>query len=159
MTRRRPIVFLDIDGVLNDTRTSPAEQFSPWAADAERLSVQWFEPAMVARLNEITTRAGASIVVHSSWRRIFDIDQMRRIFERVGITAAVDALTEGGDRAGSIRAWLASAGHHVEPIPFVVLDDIDMRREDVIGAAQVVVCDGMTDEHVGEALALLLEAA
>jgi hypothetical protein len=51
------VVFLDIDGVLNCTKTKNPRKF-PYVVD----------PKLLARLNRLLERTAAKVVLSSSWR-------------------------------------------------------------------------------------------
>jgi hypothetical protein len=115
------IVFLDIDGVLNDSSFNPA---------AESSSLQ---APLVARLNRILRATGAKVVLSSSWRYLI-LDRAMTIqgFEYllrthgldrgclIGHTGADEVEETGGDRARQIRRWLAG---NQAVTAWVVLDD------------------------------------
>lgn len=128
----RPIVFLDIDGVIKPLM---------WGAA---------DPAMVAALNRITDTTGAAIVVHSSWRYHFDLDELRTRLAEMGVTGEVfdacdtprherrfssiefppGALAEwmagaptDHERAVAIWRWLRDNPAHDPGGRFVILDD------------------------------------
>lgn len=71
MSEPRPILFLDIDGVLNSVEVAKAVGrfgFPPGVdTPATRDNLAWC-PMMVARLRRIVARTGCGIVIMSSWR-------------------------------------------------------------------------------------------
>jgi hypothetical protein len=74
------IVFLDIDGVLNSdlwdmTKTNKADDFPN----------DQFDPKAVALFNDLIKTIDAQIVLTSTWRLIYDIEQINTIFKQVGI--------------------------------------------------------------------------
>ncbi len=119
------VVFLDIDGVLNkitDPRT--------------------FLPSCVEALNLITDTTGAVIVLHSTWRYAFTLEQMQEYLVNAGVTGSLidmasvpdfEKLDSGilvfpegtsphkHERPGSIQMWLDHHPGEVES--FVILDD------------------------------------
>jgi len=134
------VVFLDIDGVLNQG-----------FGDAH--------PSMVRNLNRVTRRAGACIVVHSSWRYLHRLEGLKTILKGWGVKGEVldtTPIPEGAqvkfsgvilisneaysaftqalpeefrqredkwnfERAASIQNWLNASGQDVSG--FVILDD------------------------------------
>jgi hypothetical protein len=147
-----PIIFLDIDGVLNRTI----------AATHIRL-----EEELVERLRAITAPTGASIVLTTFWRE-FDA-YIAYILGRHGIRSKIVGRTPGlassrrrdsdpdfDSRSAEILAWLAE---HASPgfKTFVVIDD----RDDAgLGSLRphFVQTDpdaGLTDNDVEHALAIL----
>lgn len=75
------IIFLDIDGVLNcQSWYKQAQQFK---GEANKFH---FAPYLVENLNRITDETGAKIVLSSTWRKGKTLEQLRDLFEEVGIT-------------------------------------------------------------------------
>ena len=105
------IIFLDMDGVVNNPRESRGRTLSTKAVEL---------------LNKLTEISGANIVISSSWRftapLIVIIDKLKeygfRYPERViGCTA----LLENRCRGDEIKLWLKQ----VPVESFVILDDCD----------------------------------
>jgi hypothetical protein len=141
-------VFLDIDGVLNQG-AGPGT------------------PELVARLNEITDRTGAVIVVHSSWRWQYDAHQLHTFLTSWGVTGNVfDAckkpedlridkkmpMSSRRDRPLAIQNWLDDHPGLVRQ--FVILDDSPNLGQ-FIGTPSFIRTEqrvGLTDEHVDRAV-------
>ena len=164
------IVFLDIDGVLN----SP-DWFGHWppknetaaGIDVRGLALvadTYLDPVAVQRLNRLAGKA--EIVISSSWRHGFTVDQIRWMLERRGfrgtIAGATPALHQG--RGHEIRAWLEQNEDPDSPRPFCVVDDYCGDMDEVEGHT-VETTDrsrplgpritGLLDEHVEQILTLL----
>lgn len=159
----RPLIFLDIDGVLNKhgyNRCSDVESST-------------LEPEAVARLNRIIRESDAEIVLSSAWRymvhggamtlggfeyllRTHGVAAKGRL---IGLTATDEAIPNRGQQ---ITEWLNAHGWER---PYVVLDDggstgpdnwSDLGIEEA--KLNVVWCDGekgMGDDHVRRALCVL----
>lgn len=153
------VVFLDIDGVLNDTKhlrqvqerhnTKRILPITEWDAR------EHIDPARVARLNALLDRTCAVCVLSSSWRK------------RPGTAATLEALREHGfmgvvigetpskmsyvPRHREIKWWLE---RHGVPHRMVILDD---DQEAGVGLTDhyVFVPDGLEDEHVQKAVRML----
>jgi hypothetical protein len=148
------VIFLDIDGVLNNDQTfgmlehqhralgehAPCECFSPR---------NMFELHLVARLNEIVRRTSAQVVISSSWRKLVDLGGIAEILALRGFMGEVVGETpdlvndpvwlerfrfrtgaplefERVERGHEIWEWLTL---HPEVTHFVILDDCsDMAR-------------------------------
>lgn len=149
----QPIVFLDVDGVLNsaawfDTR-GPRPPDRP-------LFDHNIDPATVTRLNRLCSATNAGIVVSSTWRFGATVAELRLDFQRVGCTAPIIGKTPErgrGPRCDEIALWLV---RRVLPLPaFVILDDdADM----FVLTPRLVRIDhavGLTDADVERAIALL----
>jgi hypothetical protein len=103
------IIFSDIDGVLNTSRTPNPRKF-PYVAD----------PKLVARLHAVLERTGAQIVLTSTWR-----------YDPAGLFSArhwgipfIDITPDlpKEPRSNEILAWLRD---HPGVTRFAVLDDED----------------------------------
>lgn len=165
------IVFLDIDGVINDFGGGPT-----------------FDKAMVGRLNEITDASGAKIVIHSSWRYAYSLEQLQKRLAGAGVTGEIidvapspvhsrklsgiyvpevsyetfcEGTGETDERAVAIRRWMMENG---TPEAFVILDDMRalgtfMDTPHFINTVTERggrwAHNGLTDKHVVQALGVL----
>jgi hypothetical protein len=109
------VVFLDIDGVLNCTKTKNPRKF-PYVID----------PKLLARLNGLLDRTGAKAVLSSSWR-----------LDPIGIMAAkhwgvpfIDICPDlpGRPRSEEILGWIAA---NPTASRFAVIDDEDDNLDDL----------------------------
>jgi len=109
MNVTRRVIFLDIDGVL-----APIRQWDRYGD---------LEPACIDVLNEIVVRAGADVVVSSTWRYGKTVAELQEMLEAAGFTGSVVDKTpvgeSGADRGDEIAAWLAE--HAVGG--YVIIDD------------------------------------
>lgn len=154
----RRIVFLDIDGVLNSAEYRDSDR------RPERGGVIGLDPLAVARLNAITDRTGADIVVTSTKRIGKRAADMRGLLMRAGVRGVVLGVTPvlpggQGTRAREIDAWLTTWTRIRGPFAVVVLDDsvADVSSLPHIAARVVGTTweHGLLDEHVERAVALL----
>lgn len=135
-----PIVFLDIDGVLNTSKNYAAWN-AAWNEAVSRGDVQdsrWHDPASDQRahllfdddhisvLNRLTDETGARVVVSSTWRSFYhpDFDPLRQLLRKKGVKAEVIGPTPVyiGRRYDAVWAWLA-ANRKGTQASFVCLDD------------------------------------
>ena len=103
------VVFLDIDGVLNNPNT-------------RRGSILSLDPVCIANLNRITRETGARIVVSSTWRRF---DGINDILGHRGIIAEIIWITPDldRDRGSEIAEWLRYSTRFFDVSGVVILDD------------------------------------
>ena len=81
------IIFLDIDGVLNYM-----SHFKSVKGKGED-KTYFFCKECVSRLNKITDKTGAKIVLSSTWRKGKTLEQLKDLFELVGITGELIGKT------------------------------------------------------------------
>jgi len=115
------VLFLDIDGVLSSlaSQSQPKVEIS-WAIPEERL-VEDFDPDCIARLITIVKQTGASIVISSSWRKLFEKQTLVNHFKKYGIDCIVDMTPDLKQHRGlEIQAWL---NEHKDIEKFAILDD------------------------------------
>ena len=153
----RPIVFLDIDGVLN------SGQWYAQAVPREEEPTGWsllersIDPACVERLNRLLQRTRAVVVVSSSWRKQHELSEIVSIIEARGFRGEVIGVTPSDDsalsRGGEITKWLDE--NFPGGVVYAAVDD-----EVVTGLpAEVLVVTsgdtGLTDEDVERAIGIL----
>ena len=167
------VIFLDIDGVLNSERYARklaakhrqlGHPEDSRACDCFK-TYQQVDPDAIARLNRLVAATGAKIVVSSTWRKLFDPPELRRILEEHGLVAEIIGETPDGHHDEELRAslrdndlspermqrgfeidyWLRQ---HPEVDRFVILDDgsdMAMHKNRLV---QTDSDDGLCDEHV-----------
>lgn len=145
------VVFLDFDGVLNS-----ALFFMTYPGKKERL-----DPAAVKRLDVLVKRAGAKVVVTSSWRAKHSVEGLARFLKEAGFSGEVAGVTPdlgavaacdvGFTRCREIEAFLQQ---HPSVSDYVILDDLFL--EDLAHAQVKTEFEmGLGDEHVEMALGIL----
>ena len=156
---KRPIIFLDLDGVLNH------EEFYMKCYNDSNYSDLWHEryfcPTTVKRLNRITDETNARIVFSSSHRFHFDtFEGLKEGFKLAGITGELIGVTPklrfennkySVPRGCEIKAWIEEnkgiLGDKVSKFKYAILDDdTDMlywQRDSFFCAAGKY---GLTDE-------------
>jgi len=149
-------LFLDIDGVLNTSETY--KRANCWT-DTPEAAIQLFEPDMVLRVQRICDSTGAIIVVSSTWRFIFSPGDIKRIFNKVGLTAPVYGVTpkDKANRAEAIELWLKQ-----NPVSAwcAIDDDLESFRFKFHLMERLVHVDGdvgITDADAERAMKLLKE--
>jgi hypothetical protein len=158
----KPIVFLDIDGVLNSEQwyaqaASRKEKPNSQPSTQRSLLERSIDPACVQRLNRLLQRTGAVVIVSSSWRTKHQLSEIVSILEARGFCGEVIGVTPSDDgtlaRGGEITRWLK------ENVPcgvaYVAVDD---EVETGLPTEVVVVTSrdtGLTDEDVERAIGIL----
>jgi len=147
-----PILFLDVDGVLNSHGSFVRNGEPVWRVDADK----------VALLNEVVRRTGCHVVVSSTWRKGPEDgpDGCREILRARGVRVRFprDWRTDGsldGIRGGEIADWLRRNG---SPPYAIVDDDSDMLPEQQARFVQTNFEEGLTRAHADRLIALLSPA-
>ncbi|CAA0163047.1 conserved hypothetical protein [Tenacibaculum maritimum] len=123
------IIFLDIDGVLNNSTFFKSEECKACGTSIKR----YFDPKCVQVLNSITLETGAKIVVSSSWRITRSLVQLQDLFKLIGITGKVYGKTQDLSlyetdsknlRGLEIKDWITTNKKRIKtPIQYIILDD------------------------------------
>jgi hypothetical protein len=179
------VIFLDIDGVLNNTQTvTPVD--APWRGpgSVEPGAPEWtllvpIDPVCMARLNRLVAETGAKIVMSSSWRLFARWQDLGPALARYGLVGDVigetpDLVNNGEwlnrwrtrdgapfqyermQRGWEIREWLAA---HPEVTEFVILDDCSDMDELKPWLTLTHPVDGLDDPDVERAKFLMAESA
>jgi len=130
------IIFLDIDGVLNNYNSYVKETRIVW------------EKECVDRLNKITDKTGAKIVISSTWR--FQEHHVHAYENDMGIKGEIIDKTPRSTnilscRGDEIWLWLQE---HPEVEKFVILDDSSDMRDMFKYLIQTNPEFGLTDSDV-----------
>lgn len=110
------LLLLDIDGVM--------VQAAPWKR-VESLDDGFYKfmPKAVSSLIEIISETGASIIITSSHKSKYSLNEWQKIFKKRGIDASVNKLednTEFLSRKDEILRWVSKNANLNE---FVIIDD------------------------------------
>jgi hypothetical protein len=137
------LIFLDIDGVLNNQLWYSSSEFKAKHDKFKDCSRKYhdeaqFDPRCVHQLNEITDKTKAKIVVSSSWRLGREVEELKSLFSDVGIKGEVIGKTPylsfrtteynySVPRGCEIKAWIEMnkdiIGDKISKINYVILDD------------------------------------
>lgn len=130
---RRTTIFLDFDGVLH-----PSEYLSFKVVDGELVFGQDLRFCWAGCLWDLIRENGSQLVIHSSWRHTYSLEQLRQMLP-VKLGERVVAVTVGDDRYTSILAYVDAESI----IDYVILDDA--ANDFPMGCNELLLCQ----ERVG----------
>ncbi len=145
------VLFLDFDGVLNNKAFF--EGFKGRFVPDEDM----IDPQAVGLLQDIIDKTGAKIVISSSWRKGFDLEELQAMLKNKGLVRAeiigkTPAKMSLYHRGGEIRMWLRDYVDKSDPIEGIVILDDDSDMESLMPwLVQTFWETGLLPEHVGEA--------
>lgn len=150
-----PVVFLDIDGVLNHEELFELRRGKPYSLDDD----DWLDKDCVVMLNRIVEETGARFVLSSAWRIIVGLKRTSAALRECGFIG--DLFDETGksylmgfadQRAEEIHAWL---NDHPEVRQWVVLDDNHVAVHPPYRMVQTHFSIGLTEPLVDRAIEVL----
>lgn len=123
--RDKPILFLDIDGVLNSTS---------WAIRTEQRGVWGIDPDTIPHLQRIVDETGCEIVISSTWRITHRLPDIRGALIKAGMRHPVPIVDKtpvlhsrepsgiyvAKIRGDEVQAWIDAIGFEES---YVCLDD------------------------------------
>lgn len=146
MARKR-VVFLDVDGVLNNYTT---RQVLP----AGGIGI---DPVNVTNLNKLIECVDVDIVLSSTWRLLYSLSSLNRLLQQVGFKGRVLERTieimAAYNRGEEIQEWL---DRYPDVTQFVILDDDNDMDHLIDHLVQTDPKVGLTMEDVEKALLLLI---
>jgi hypothetical protein len=107
------VLFLDIDGVLNSTKTCVA--FGGYPMELEHIRA--FDGAAIKLIQRLCDSAGVQIVLSSAWRLHYPYE---KVGEALGLPIIDRTPSFLGPRGLEINAWLAD---HPDVELFAIVDD------------------------------------
>lgn len=121
------VIFLDLDGVVNDDEHVNAAlvgraHITSFSLD---LAQRCTDPVRVARIQRICDETNARVVIVSAWRRWATVEEITEVLRRVGLSAPVLGAVGGVKMSADLRAdaaleWL---DEHPDVSGWVVIDD------------------------------------
>jgi hypothetical protein len=133
----RPLIFLDIDGVLGH-----------FGSDGR------LDPNCIAELDWLINETGAKVILISSWRETLGLAETRRRLVAAGFRGRIAAATPSFPhraRSDEIEVFLAA---HPSP-RFVILDDMPTSRRLAAAHVQIDEFTGLTALEAGAAKLIL----
>ena len=152
----QPILFVDIDGVLNSERFFAKQ--SKRGITIFHDNAHLFDPDAVALLNRIITATNCLVVVSSSWRVFWSLEDILRWMRQAGYAGQIHGKTpviDGGDRRHlEIERWLYL--NDAQETPHVAIDD-DPGPPGNVQWVVTTYAEGLTAAKAAEAVGFLLK--
>lgn len=161
------IIFLDIDGVFNSSEYDRSERYlleTAGMSDAQIMLIAHhthLDPEAIKVFNELVEKSGAEVVLSSTWRARYSVDEMNEMLKERGATFKISAATPVlfGKLSGRIPRGKEIA-HYLkmlekQPESFVILDDHNDMLHLKPNLVQTNVKYGITKQDVEEALKIL----
>lgn len=164
------LLFLDIDGVLNCDIYMSSDEY---LAECKSLGIVpegrevmdkahylHIDPAAMKLLNVLVERSETKVILSSTWRLRYSLEEMRAMFKKRGATFQIEGVTPAKmswrPRGMDVAEYLSSIKKNGEvPEAFVILDDIDEFSKLKDHFVQTSEEEGLTQEDVGRALKIL----
>lgn len=127
------VLFLDIDGVLNSTRTAVA--FGGYPMKLEHMGA--FDQAAIRLIQRLCDLCGVQVVLSSAWRLHYPF---REVGEALGLPIIDCTPYNGRERGSEIAEWMAA---HPEVEQYAIIDD----DADMLGGQ--LACFVRTNGHEG----------
>lgn len=130
-SRANRYLFLDIDGVLNSERTVNAFNALTHAGrvkhdmlTGKQIELMW-DSVAVGLLRAAQEAIGFKIVISSTWRKTFSVQDFHTIFDAYGWDTRGIIIGKTGDeaviRGKQIKSWLDARAEY--PYTYAILDD------------------------------------
>lgn len=134
------IIFLDIDGVLNSTRSLIAN--GGYGSIFDHDSWKELDPVAVKLISHVAKETGSDIVLSSSWRILANKKDIIAFQDFLGVSI-IDVTPQSKDdtRGEEIKQWLENCKEDIDAF-CIVDDDSDMLPEQEGNFVQ-------TDERIG----------
>lgn len=174
-----PLLFLDIDGVLNGddtadaiigvTRNAPPEHADRFTGKG----YTWLCPHRIAQLNKIIEAVPETQIVLSSTWRAYGTEAVEKMLQSMGFDGFLYSETPRyfsyTPREMEISAWFVERRINWKETPFAILDDLNMdtirgfrphhvqttHDPNIIDCEGNVITIGFTDEQVKQVITLL----
>lgn len=114
------IIFLDIDGVLRTSKSDKEISDLLGIEIPKNVFERDFDKKSISTLNYICHVSRAKVVISSTWRTVYSIQDIRKYFHKNGFTGdIIDYTPIGQNRGDEIVEWLDTNDVN----KFVVIDD------------------------------------
>ncbi len=93
----------------------------------DKVTGDMFDPAAIKRLNEIIVATSADVVISSSWRLVYPLDEIKAYLKHKGFVGNILGITPyaGARRGEEIQQWLDESILRFDRVA-ILDDDSDM---------------------------------
>lgn len=161
------IIFLDIDGVLNNAMDECKHKLEVEIDDEAKYYPH--SHCNVRILNRLIELTSAKIVVSSTWRLGLDLPEMKKVLDAIGVVGDCIGMTDNINDAYALRGneilkWIKDneklVGEYYQYNTYVILDDdSDMLYWQKDNFVHVDPTIGLTDRNIGNAIKILNQKA
>lgn len=157
------IIFQDIDGCLNNFAVIRASERGTKSKGSDTNPITYLVssigPELVSRLNRLVEATQAVLVISSTWRKWYTIEQMKEAFKTQGFQGTIIGMTpdNGTHRGLEIAEWLEVNKDRYDVESFVILDDDSDMSHLKHRLVKTSMLEGLCDDHVDRAIAMLNE--
>ena len=165
----KPVIFLDIDGVIHAVGKEPGCWVERRENIAAKLAEQYQNPVYnrlgdnlcsqvmdafrleaCQSIESLCAEFDASVVISSSWRIFHSLEELQALFQIAGITHVKDVCPRGCVRRDTISQYLKA--NRIDS--YIVIDDMDLKQ--VFGYRCIHTPSGFEKEHYTKARNALL---
>ena len=161
MREDEPVIFLDIDGVLNTRRHLIHLHDNEGATSLRDRHGLVFDPVAVDALTEIIEQSDAAVVISSTWRIMMSLNNLHGMWEERELPGSILDITpilRDAPRGWEIYRWLGEHRHHEFHNYLILDDDSDMllwQKDNFIHTSGET---GVGPEHVADAVRILTQS-
>lgn len=150
-TKRKNIIFLDVDGVLNSKKFIKRQKYFNVGNN------NFIDESRLPLLKSLVEQTGAQIVLSSSWRHDpYAVRGLKSIMSKYGLVISGRTNIQGNNRSrgDEILEWLQQ---HPDTHSFVILDDVERDMGPL--SARLIQTDayesGLSDEDIKLAVQMI----
>lgn len=123
------LIFLDLDGVLNNSAMQISREVWEQVNDIQTHRYDRLSSVNIKSLNDLTDKTGAKIVISSTWRMLYDLDELQDTLYSAGVRGEIIGVTPilGADtiRGNEIYRYIKDnyCWEVEQKLRYVILDD------------------------------------
>lgn len=132
------VIFLDVDGCLRTHKSDTEWSVLLNQPISFKVFDRKFSTKAVSNINYIHSITNCKLVISSTWRCNYTLEELRNIFKNNGIyVPIIDKTIIGLNRGEEIEQWLDT--HDVKK--YAIIDDQIKDIVNILGSKHIVHCD------------------